>query len=155
MPWRIRLCRTPLVGRLIVQGLNGFLRAALRMATERPQEWLTPQVRAGYLEPYDRWSSRAAIHQFIQDIPLSPNHPSYGALAQIENGLSQFRDSPVQLIWGMRDWCFTPHFLERFLEIFPQAEAHRLPDAGHWVVEDAIEEVVALVKAFLDARTSA
>ena len=49
----------------------------------------------------------------MQDIPLSPRHPSYAALAEIEAGLTQFRDRPVQIIWGMRDWCFTPHFLDR------------------------------------------
>jgi haloalkane dehalogenase len=149
MPWRIRVCRTPILGRLLVQGLNGFLRAALRMATARPKEWLTPAVRAGYLAPYDRWRSRVAIYHFVRDIPLSPRHPSYAALAEIEAGISQFRDRPMQLIWGLRDWCFTPHFLERFLETFPQAQAHRLAHAGHWVVEDAIEEVVPLLQTFL------
>ncbi len=155
MPWRIRVCRTPLLGRFLVQWLNGFLRAALRMATVRSREWLTPDVRAGYLAPYGSWSSRVAIHQFVQDIPLSPRHPSYAALVELEKGLSRFRDRPVQLIWGMRDWCFSPHFLERFLEIFPQAEAHRLADAGHWVVEDAIEQVVPLVESFLSRQPPA
>ena len=26
----------------------------------------------------------------------------------------------------MRDWCFTPKFLDRFGDFFPQAEVHRL-----------------------------
>ncbi len=155
MPWRIRLCRTPLLGRLLVQGFNGFLRAALHMATSRPKHWLTPQVRAGYLAPYPDWRSRVAVHQFVQDIPLSRRHPSYDTLTAIEAGLGQFRHHPVQLIWGMRDWCFTPHFLERFLEFFPRAEAHRLAEAGHWVVEDGIDEVVPLVEDFLARHPSA
>jgi len=54
------------------------------------------------------------------------------------------------LIWGMRDWCFTPKFLERFLEFFPAAEVHRLADAGHWVVEDAHERIIPLVEKFLE-----
>jgi len=54
----------------------------------------------------------------------------------------------------MRDWCFTPHFLERFLDFFPQAEVERIHDAGHWVVEDASERVVSVVEAFLNRHTT-
>jgi haloalkane dehalogenase len=49
----------------------------------------------------------------------------------------------------MRDWCFTPAFLGRFLEFFRNAEVHRLADAGHWVVEDAHEQIVPLVEEFM------
>ncbi len=51
-------------------------------------------------------------------------------------------------VWGMRDWCFTPAFLERFLEFVPAAEVHPLADAGHYVVEDAHERIVPLVEDF-------
>lgn len=149
MPLRIRICRTPLLGRLAVQGLNAFARAALWMATSR-RERMTPMVRAGLLAPYDCWSNRIAIHRFVLDIPLSSRHPSYSTLAAIESGLERLGDKPAMLIWGMRDWCFTPHFLERFLEFFPSAEVHRLAQAGHYVVEDAHEEIVGLVQDFLN-----
>jgi haloalkane dehalogenase len=146
-PLRIRLCRTPLLGRLAVQGLNLFVRAALRTTVCRPER-ITPAVRAGLLAPYDCWRHRLAIHRFVLDIPLSPRHPSYRTLAEIEAGLAQFRTHPVCLIWGMRDWCFTPQFLERFLDFFPQAEVHRLADAGHYVVEDAHEQIIPLLEDF-------
>ena len=37
---------------------------------------------------------------------------------------------------------------ERFLDFFPQAEVHRLDDAGHYLVEDAHEQIVPLLEAF-------
>jgi len=147
-PASIRLCRVPLLGRLMIQGLNLFARAALHSAVEH-HERMTPAVRAGLLAPYDSWRSRLAIDRFVQDIPLRPAHPSYATLAQIEAGLAQFQRHPVCLIWGMRDWCFGPEFLERFREFFPAAEVHRLADAGHYVVEDAHERIVPLVADFL------
>jgi len=150
-PLRIRICRTPLLGRLAVQGLNLFARAATRMAVCR-HERMTPAVRAGLLAPYDSWHNRIAIDRFVRDIPLHPRHPSYQTLAEVEAGLSQFRAHPICLIWGMRDWCFTPYFLGRFLGLFPEAEVHRLHDAGHYVVEDAHERIVPLVEAFLESR---
>jgi haloalkane dehalogenase len=149
MPWRIRVCRTPLLGRFAVQGLNAFAQAALRMAVAHPDR-MTPAVRAGLLAPYDSWAHRQAIYRFVEDIPMSPAHPSYETLVDIERRLASLADRPWMFIWGMRDWCFTPAFLARFLEFFPQAEVHRLADAGHYVVEDAHERIVPLVDEFLN-----
>jgi haloalkane dehalogenase len=50
IPWRIRLCRTPLLGRVALQGANAFSRAALRMTLARRKR-LPPAVEAGYLAP--------------------------------------------------------------------------------------------------------
>jgi haloalkane dehalogenase len=55
----------------------------------------------------------------------------------------------------MRDWCFRPDCLERFLEAWLRAEAHRLADVGHWVVEDAPQESLAIVERFLGCQLSA
>jgi haloalkane dehalogenase len=148
MPWRIRACRTPLLGRLAVQGLNAFARSALVMAVEH-RERMTPAVRAGLLAPYDAWAHREAIYRFVRDIPMRPSAPSWAALAGIEQRLPELADAPWMFVWGMRDWCFTPHFLDRFLEIFPRAETHRLADAGHYVIEDAHERIAPLVEDFL------
>lgn len=148
IPWRIAACRIPVLGKLAVQGLNGFARAALWMATEHPEKF-TPAVRAGYLAPYDSWSNRIATHRFVVDIPLDPQHPSYETLFDVERGLAEFRTHPMLLIWGMKDWCFSPAFLERFLEFFPQAEVERVNDAGHYVIEDASERVIPWIEAFL------
>ena len=49
----------------------------------------------------------------------------------------------------MRDWCFTPKFLDRFLDFLPEAEVHRLADAGHYVVEDAYEQIIPLIEDFV------
>ncbi|MFZ1933142.1 MAG: alpha/beta fold hydrolase [Thermoguttaceae bacterium] len=147
-PWPIQLCHRSGFGPLAVQGLNLFVRTALR-TTVCKRERMTPAVRAGYLAPYDSWADRVAVLRFVLDIPLSPKHPSYQTLTDIENGLARFRHHPICLIWGMRDWCFTPQFLDRFLAFFPAAEVHRLPDAGHYVVEDAHEQIAPLIEDFV------
>jgi haloalkane dehalogenase len=148
MPVRIGVCRIPVLGPLAVRGGNAFARAALQMTMRHPER-LTPEIRAGILAPYGNWHDRVAIQRFVEDIPLAPSHCSYETLSAIERGLPALSSRPVQLIWGLRDWCFTPWFLERFEQVFPQAEVHRLADAGHWVVEDAHEQIVPLVTQFL------
>ncbi|HEY4760472.1 MAG TPA: alpha/beta fold hydrolase [Thermoguttaceae bacterium] len=147
-PFRIRLCRLPVIGQLAVQGLNLFAKMALDQAVAKPER-MTPAVRAGMIAPYNSWVNRTAIYRFVCDIPLRPSHPSHKTLLDIENGLVQFRRHPVCLIWGMQDWCFTPFFLNRFLEIYPHAEVHRLPDAAHYLVEDAHEKIIPIIENFM------
>jgi haloalkane dehalogenase len=49
----------------------------------------------------------------------------------------------------MQDWCFRPDCLDRFLTAWPKAEAHRITDVGHWVVEDAPDDSLAILDEFL------
>jgi haloalkane dehalogenase len=148
IPWRIRACRLPVLGRLAVQGGNAFSRAALRMTLARRRR-LDPAVATGYLAPYESWQNRRAVYGFIRDIPNGPTHTTWHKLAEIEQELPQLADVNSSLIWGMRDWCFRPECLERFVSVWPNAEVHRLEDVGHWVVEDAPDESSVLVEQFL------
>ena len=147
IPWRIRVCRWPLLRSWGVQGGNLFLAAALRMAIGG--EPLSAVERAGYLAPYPRPRDRIAIRRFVEDIPLGSSHPTYAPLAELEAGLAPLGERPIQLIWGLRDWCFTPACLDRFLSHWPQAEVLRIPTAGHWVVEDAHQQVLECIADFV------
>ena len=111
---------------------------------------LTGAVRDGMLAPYDSWRHRVAVYRFVKDIPRSPRHPTWQTLERIEKGVSELAVRPFQLVWGLRDWCFTPVCLERLQELIPTAETVRLEDAGHWVVEEAHEQVFAAVDSFLN-----
>ena len=150
-PMRIRLCRLPVFGRLAIQGLNLFALGALWMASANRKK-LTASVRSALLAPYNSWHRRLAIYRFVQDIPLSPRHPSYETLKNIEESLPQFHEHPVCLIWGMLDWCFSPEYLKRFLQFFPEADVHRLEKAHHLLLEDAPEEAAAALETFLAAK---
>jgi haloalkane dehalogenase len=151
IPIRIALCRAPWLGTLGVRGLNLFSRAAMRMATERPRE-MSRAVKRGYLWPYRSWADRIAVDRFVKDIPLSPSHPSQRTLIEVEMGLSRFQSHPMLLIWGMRDWCFTPEFLTEFRRRFPNAQVEEVAHAGHFVFEDAADRVLAAMRDFLRAK---
>jgi len=153
IPWRIRACRFPVLGRVAVQGGGLFNRAALRMTLARRTR-LAPDVADAYMTPYNSWDDRRAIFGFVKDIPTAAAESTWQLLEEIERGLPTLADRPVLLVWGMRDWCFRPDCLERFERHWPRAEVTRLEDVGHWVMEDAPEEVVPLVTQFLE-RTDA
>lgn len=147
IPARIAICKAPVIGPLLVRGANGFAGPATWMAMNRRK--LTSEERAAYLFPYDSWANRVAVSAFVQDIPLSAAHPTWATLAEVEKGLAQFKNRPVLVVWGGRDFCFNDSFLERWQVEFPQAEVHRLADAGHYVLEDARDEVVPRIAKFV------
>ncbi|VAX22364.1 AMP-dependent synthetase/ligase in alkane synthesis cluster [hydrothermal vent metagenome] len=152
IPFRIKICRVPVFGDIAIRGLNAFSRTALMgMATEK-KERFTKEVRAGYLGPYGSWRDRIAILRFVQDIPLGPKDKSYETLKKIEEGLTLFKETPMTIFWGMRDFCFDSTFLEGWTSRFPQASVHRFEDAGHYVVEDAYEKIVPALHEFLEER---
>ncbi len=149
IPWRILACRLPWLGTWAIRRWNLFARAALTMAMERPSR-LTPAIQAGLLAPYDSWAHRVAVDHFVKDIPITRSHPTWLTLQRIEAGLPFLQPRPVRLIWGMRDWCFTSVCLERLQRLLPQAQACPLPQAGHYVIEDAVDDVLRLVEEFLE-----
>ncbi|MDO8544081.1 MAG: alpha/beta fold hydrolase [Opitutaceae bacterium] len=148
IPARIAVCRAPIIGPLIVRGLNGFALPATTMAMHRRA--LTAEEKRAYLFPYDSWANRVAVSAFVRDIPLRPADRSWSTLTAVEEGLAQFREQPALIIWGGQDFCFNDRFLGRWREIWPKAQVERIADAGHYVLEDAKEEVVPRVRAFLE-----
>ena len=143
VPRRIAVLRTPLLGTLAMRGGNVFARAATRMTTHRGR--LDPSTASALLAPYDSWENRVAIDAFVRDIPLGAQHPTHQSLTRLEQSLPSLADKPLGLIWGMKDWCFRPECLDRFRQTWPDADVTRIDDAGHYVLEDAPEEVLAAI----------
>jgi haloalkane dehalogenase len=147
IPGRIALCKASFVGPLIVRGLNGFAWPATWMGMHRRE--LTVEEKRAYLLPYDSWANRVAVSAFVRDIPMDSAHPTWATLGAVEQGLAQFRQHSAIILWGGRDFCFNDRFLARWKEIFPQAAVTRFADAGHYVLEDARDEVVDAAVNFL------
>jgi pimeloyl-ACP methyl ester carboxylesterase len=144
--WRINLCRMPVIGRCINYWANGFLQAAMRMTTVEP---LTKCAKTGYLLPYKKIKNRESIDQFVKDIPMNEQHPSYDELSRVGEALSTcFKDQQVLIMWGLRDFCFSDYFLKKWKETFPEAASKEFGDAGHFLFEEAANECVSLMETF-------
>jgi haloalkane dehalogenase len=103
-----------------------------------------------YLMPYDTPDHRLAVLKFVQTIPLKDTDPGYDIVTGVENALPRFRNVPTLLLWGMKDFVFDRHFLAQWQRHFPHAETYTWPDAGHYLLEDATDEVIMRVREFLD-----
>ncbi|MCH7649971.1 MAG: alpha/beta fold hydrolase [Nitrospinae bacterium] len=148
IPFSINLCRYPIIGPLAILKFNLFARMATSWACKQTNR-MVGKVRKGYLAPYNSPHNRIANLRFVQDIPLTPDIPSYPVVEHIESQLGYFRDRPAMIIWGMQDFCFTEYFLDRWKKYFPNAEVHEVEQAGHYVVEDADEEIIPWMIQFL------
>ncbi|BET67968.1 alpha/beta fold hydrolase [Opitutales bacterium ASA1] len=146
IPKRIAVCRLPWIGALLVRGLNGFSGAAVRMAVERP---LSDGARRAYLWPHRSWADRVAVREFVRDIPLGPGHRTQPEIEAIAASLEGLRKRPGLIVWGGRDWCFDDVFLDEWKRRLPEARVVRLPDAGHWLLEDDPQTVLREVSGFL------
>lgn len=146
LPKTLWLARNTALGALLVRGGNAFALGATRMACKKP---MPADARRALVAPYDSWANRIATLRFVQDIPLGPGHRAWEPLMEIERGLEKFRETPALLCWGMKDFVFDRHFLEEFRRRLPQAETHEFADAGHYMLEDAGDRVIPLMRDFL------
>lgn len=147
VPWQLRLVRDTALGAVLVRGLNAFALGAAWVGCTRRR--MPAAVRRAYTAPYDSWAHRHATLRFVQDIPLGPDDPAYGTVTRVSEGLAQLADRPILLGWGLRDFVFDADYLAEFERRWPRAEVHRYADAGHYVLEDAADELVPLIAGFL------
>ncbi len=147
IPWQLVLSRIPMVNALLNQGLNAFCRGAIKYCVARKA--MPPDVASAYIAPYNNWQNRLAVRKFVEAIPLKPGDSGYDTLALVDNELHQFSELPMLICWGLKDFVFDKHFLSEWEKRFPNAQLHRFEDAGHYILEDAAEDVIPLVQQFL------
>ena len=150
LPWQIKLSRAPIIGEFLLRGLNFFSIGAYFMAITQKKK-RTKEVFFAYTQPYNSWENRIAVHRFVQEIPLEKNHPTRSFLLNLDTHAHLFSNTPTLILWGDKDFVFTPQdFCAKFESRFPHADIHHFPNAGHYVLEDADEEILPLVRDFLD-----
>lgn len=146
IPQRINLLRQGKFGEWLTRRFNLFAWPATFMTTHKK---LSKHIRQGYLLPYDTWENRVAVARFVQDIPMEREHKTFKTLLEIESKLKSLKH-PKLILWGGQDFCFNQHFFERWVEIYPDAAAHWFAKAGHYVLEDALDEVSSEILGFIN-----
>ena len=146
MPFRIKVCRWPIIGEVAVRGFNLFAGEATTKTTVKS---LAKPVRKGYLLPYNSWKNRVGVYNFVQDIPLIEGTRTRELLGTLDNVIAdKLAGKPMLIQWGMNDWCFTPFFLDLWKNRFPEAEVDEY-HAGHYVLEDAGSQILLRLQGFL------
>jgi cis-3-alkyl-4-acyloxetan-2-one decarboxylase len=147
LPWSLRLGRNCILGPPLIRGLNLFCRGAAKHCVVRQP--LSEDVREQFLAPYGSWADRIAVDRFVRTIPLTPSDDGYNIVAETEIGLSRVADHRIMLAWGMKDFVFDGDYLAEWRQRFPKAEVCAVTDAGHYLLEDAGDELIPRIVQFL------
>ena len=148
LPFSLWLVRNTRLGGFLVDRFNAFSRGAARFCVT---DAMSDEVAAGYTAPYQRREDRIATLRFVEDIPLEPGDPGYDLVAETEQKLNLFEDHPILIGWGLKDFVFDVHFLNRWKEIYPDADYAEFRDAGHYVLEDREVELGRKIADFVDS----
>jgi pimeloyl-ACP methyl ester carboxylesterase len=147
LPIRLRLIRNIKPFAVLgVLGLNIFASGALSMASYKG---LDKDVKLGLVAPYNSWNNRIATLKFVQDIPVKEEDPSYHLTKYVDENLYRLRHIPMLILWGEHDFVFDMDFLSEWQHRFPDAKVKTFKDAGHYVLEDAADRIIPMVRNFL------
>jgi pimeloyl-ACP methyl ester carboxylesterase len=112
--------------------------AHLRTTVHRPMD-------GDAFEAYmDQWRGKSGQEAYLQKVAQFDEKLT----AEFEPLLGSVQ-VPVKIIWGERDAWLDPAFARRLHELLPTSlEPTLVPEAGHFVMEDAPEEVAEVLVGF-------
>lgn len=103
-----------------------------------------PEVLAMYLAPWRKRERRIAA--FVAPRQLIAASPY---LREVEANLPKLASRPALIVWGAKDFAFRDAERQRFENTFLTHKTVLLPNASHFLQEDAGEEIAELIKQFL------
>lgn len=121
---------------------NLFVDGLMPLATTKK---LDKAVLDHYRKPLPDAAARRGVAKFPGQI-IGANK----FLSQLaEDVPARLGSKPVLLVWGMKDMAFRPSMLKRIQAVFPNHTTVPLPDAKHYIQEDAPEEIAeAIISVF-------
>ena len=132
------------IGGYLIQRRNVFVEKIIPGNVKRHK--LAPEVMNAYRGPFPTPDSRRPMHVFPREILHSRPF-----LAEIERGLAKLRDRPALLVWPTKDIAFREPERKRWEQVFPNHRSVILEGAGHYIQEDAPEEIVSAIRAWAPA----
>jgi haloalkane dehalogenase len=132
-----RLMGGPVGGFLILRR-NFFIEKIIPGGVKRRN--LPEAVMEAYRGPFPTPQSRRPLHVFPREILASRPF-----LSEIERGLPVLRDRPALIVWPTKDVAFRGPERQRWEQAFPNHRTVTLEGAGHYIQEDAPEEIVRAI----------
>jgi pimeloyl-ACP methyl ester carboxylesterase len=97
-------------------------------------------VRETYRQAAARPGALTAMFNYYRALIRRPDARDIGA-GQVK--------VPTLIVWGEQDVAIDIHCLDGTEEYVPELEVHRLPDASHWVQQDAPDQVNRILRSWL------
>jgi haloalkane dehalogenase len=131
------------LGRYLIRRHNFFARVIM------PQSYgnrarLTEEIHRHYLKPLEVEAERKGCWVFPEQILGATDW--LGALWARREVLAE---KPKLIVWGMKDIAFREKELNSWSAAFPDAHVIRLAEVGHYVQEEAVDELGQAVERFV------
>jgi haloalkane dehalogenase len=110
-----------------------------------------PRAMENYLMPHDTPAKRAGLAAFPKMIPNRTDHSNAAYIDEIRRELETW-NVPVSVIWPDGDMAWKPDEGARIAQMVPDGEFYLVRNAGHFLQEDAGDEVATRLIRFLDKR---
>ncbi len=134
--------------REVVRAAGGDFQAG-RLIRTACVRGLSDEVMAAYDAPFPTPESKAGPLMFPEQVPTEPEHPNTAPLMAVREALKEWQ-KPALVLFGDSDPIFPPQVAEKIAELIPGAlPAETIANAGHFIQEDAGEEVAARIVRFL------
>jgi haloalkane dehalogenase len=132
----------------VVRAAGGDFQAG-RLIRTAAVRGLADAVVAAYDAPFPTAESKAGVLAFPEQVPIEPEHPNTAPLMAIREALASW-ETPTLVLFGDSDPIFRPEVADAIARWIPGAlPAELVANAGHFVQEDAGEEVAARIVEFL------
>jgi haloalkane dehalogenase len=133
------------IGGYLIKRRNFFVEKIIPGGTKRvgPGERVMEQYRGPFPTP----ESRVPVHVFPRAIIGETSW-----LAEVERGLAALDDRPALILWPTRDQAFGDGERERWENTFTDHRTVTLEGAGHYIGEDAPQEIVAALQEWNSSR---
>ena len=133
------------VGRFAIRHFNAFVNILIPAGT--PRRKLSTEIMNAYRGPFPNQDAREPTHIFPREIIQSSEF-----LNQVSNGLGRLSEHPALILWGDKDFAFREKERKRFESLFRKSKTHILRGAGHYIQEDAADEIVGQIKQWWDEK---
>jgi haloalkane dehalogenase len=127
------------IGGWLILRRNFFVERIIPVGIGRKK--LPEAVMDAYRGPFPTPQSRRPVHVFPREILASRPF-----LAEIESKLAVLGDRPALIVWGTKDFAFRVAERERWERVFPEHHTVVLDGAGHYIQEDAAQDIVAAIR---------
>jgi len=129
------------IGRRLILNRNLFVERLLPAGVRRGT--LPEAVMNAYRGPFPTPASRRPTAVFPREILASRPF-----LADIERRLARLSDRPALIVWPTKDVAFGDRERRRWEELFADHRTVLLEGAGHYIQEDAADEIVAAIRGW-------
>jgi haloalkane dehalogenase len=131
------------LGRFLIKQYNFFVNAVMPMAFADKKK-LTPHIHQHYQLPLTIHAERKGCWVFPGQILGATDW-----LNDLWTRRDALKNKPKLIAWGMKDIAFPEKVLNTWTGAFSDAHVVKLDNVGHFVQEEAVEELGQAVKSFL------